>query len=895
MTMMEAGATLDMTRNGRIAAFERMPSSKQPLGHGAEYDLGKSAWNASSRIWGTSKSFLDARGDSESIRPSPIRQGSVSSYGPSMPATSSLLSSIDPNNENASQSKMSWAPGSSTVGFPSRRRGQPLSPTKQRQNQMLDFAASGNNGGLQESSLFAGSAPDVEETSFDGPHLRRAITTGPRVFPSPTRASTFGRSQVDPQMQVYNSNAFKPNGIFASLQEFEDGQDQSLHSIPAVSGATELLPLQDSYEATREMNGMSVGNLSRYNPVSPTYGKPDGRLLNADQVEPYHPSSKQKYDEALRALELLNFDQATAQIASSRKIPPQYQRDIHPVPARSSSQSNAPFSAMESNFQPPIAHVPDVGSRMDPQVAPHYGGFQYSGRGNLPSLQNDYRSNLNSPYYSTTGTPPTGPQSIRSTPGSGVSSRTSHHDPFLYDRKFTNVDIYSYDPAMYALASLQPAVGNGYQYDAQMPVQPMRMNPLAHPYVGHGHSGITNFPSGPRMPIREPEQSQIVRSPLLEEFRMNSKTNRRFELKDIYNYVVEFSGDQHGSRFIQQKLETANSDEKEQIFKEIQPNLLQLMTDVFGNYVIQKMFEHGNQTQKKILAHQMKGHVLHLSMQMYGCRVVQKAFEHVLTDQQASLVKELDGPNLQILKVVKDQNGNHVVQKAIERIPGEHIQFIVDAHRGQMAKMSTHQYGCRVVQRMLEHCQPQAKRVILDELLEHILPLISDSYGNYVVQHIIQNGEPQDRRQVVNIVLQQLLAFSKHKFASNIVEKSIDCADEDQRAQILRGLTAPNEQGITPVLGLMRDQYGNYVLQKVFGQLQGSDLLALRADMEQSYPVLRRTSYGKQVTAIEKLLFGGNGPSTTSTASSRSSTLPSTNASSTVDGETPPSQPSDTK
>lgn len=88
--------------------------------------------------------------------------------------------------------------------------------------------------------------------------------------------------------------------------------------------------------------------------------------------------------------------------------------------------------------------------------------------------------------------------------------------------------------------------------------------------------------------------------------------------------MVEFSGDQHGSRFIQQKLETANSDEKERLFREIQPNAIQLMTDVFGNYVIQKFFEHGDQNQKKILANKMKGRVLDLSLQMYGCRVVQK-------------------------------------------------------------------------------------------------------------------------------------------------------------------------------------------------------------------------------------------------------------------------------
>lgn len=49
------------------------------------------------------------------------------------------------------------------------------------------------------------------------------------------------------------------------------------------------------------------------------------------------------------------------------------------------------------------------------------------------------------------------------------------------------------------------------------------------------------------------------------------------------------SADQYGSRFIQQKLETATSEEKNMVFHEIMPQALSLMTDVFGNYVIQKV------------------------------------------------------------------------------------------------------------------------------------------------------------------------------------------------------------------------------------------------------------------------------------------------------------------
>lgn len=66
---------------------------------------------------------------------------------------------------------------------------------------------------------------------------------------------------------------------------------------------------------------------------------------------------------------------------------------------------------------------------------------------------------------------------------------------------------------------------------------------------------------------------------------------------------------------------------------------------------------------------------------MYGCRVVQKAIESVSLETQISLMKELEGS---VLKCVKDQNGNHVVQKCIEYVPSEHLQFIVDAFKGNV-------------------------------------------------------------------------------------------------------------------------------------------------------------------------------------------------------------------
>ncbi|XP_073104534.1 pumilio homolog 2 isoform X2 [Elaeis guineensis] len=219
-------------------------------------------------------------------------------------------------------------------------------------------------------------------------------------------------------------------------------------------------------------------------------------------------------------------------------------------------------------------------------------------------------------------------------------------------------------------------------------------------------------------------------SSLLEEFKSNR--TKCHELSDIVGHVLEFSADQYGSRFIQQKLETATTEEKNMVFEEIISQALTLVTDVFGNYVVQKFFEHGNATQISRLADQLTGHVLALSLQMYGCRVIQKAIEVVDLDQQTKMVAELDG---HVMHCVCDQNGNHVIQKCIECIPQDAIQFIVSTFYGQVVTLSTHPYGCRVIQRVLEHCHdPKTQEIMRDEILQYVCILAQDQYGNYVVQ-----------------------------------------------------------------------------------------------------------------------------------------------------------------
>ncbi|KAL3528484.1 hypothetical protein ACH5RR_007806 [Cinchona calisaya] len=334
---------------------------------------------------------------------------------------------------------------------------------------------------------------------------------------------------------------------------------------------------------------------------------------------------------------------------------------------------------------------------------------------------------------------------------------------------------------------------------------------------------------------------------------LKASNARKVELSDIAGRIVEFSVDQHGSRFIQQKLENCSAEEKASVFQEVLPHAPKLMTDVFGNYVIQKFFEHGDSQQRKELASQLSGSLLNLSLQMYGCRVIQKALEVIELDQKTELIHELDG---HVMRCVRDQNGNHVIQKCIECVPTEKIGFIISAFQGQVATLSTHPYGCRVIQRVLEHCSDDSQiQCIVDEILESACVLAQDQYGNYVTQHVLERGKQHERSQIISKLTGKVILMSQHKYASNVVEKCLEYGDAAERECLIEEILAQPDENDN-LLTMMKDQFANYVVQKILeiSNDRQRDILLTRIGIH--LHALKKYTYGKHIVARFEQLSG---------------------------------------
>lgn len=322
---------------------------------------------------------------------------------------------------------------------------------------------------------------------------------------------------------------------------------------------------------------------------------------------------------------------------------------------------------------------------------------------------------------------------------------------------------------------------------------------------------------------------------------------------------------------------------KTSILMELLPHLSSLVTDVFGNYVVQKIFEHGSEEHKVLLAKSLQNDVLRLSLQMYGCRVVQKALEHLPMKWKLSLIGELKG---NVLRCVRDQNGNHVIQKCIECCckmgPSSLIPpFLLDSFKDQIATLAKHPYGCRVIQRIFEQetkvCPTSSEmiRSLIDEMHLSIKDLIEDQYGNYVVQHLLSIDSREDCSLIIReCITGSLLFYSKHKFASNVVEKcvahgpkadrmllieesltsvsSIENGSNGKQPPLLEEWPSPN----VPVFVLMmKDQFANYVLQKMLDVVEGEQRDRLLKEVRYNLGVLRKLAFGKHcLVKLERML-----------------------------------------
>ena len=314
-------------------------------------------------------------------------------------------------------------------------------------------------------------------------------------------------------------------------------------------------------------------------------------------------------------------------------------------------------------------------------------------------------------------------------------------------------------------------------------------------------------------------------------------------LESLKGEIYALCKDQHGCRFLQKQLEGRDEKPIHLIWEETNMHVIELMTDPFGNYLCQKLLEFCNDEERTVLIRNASHDLVRIALNQHGTRALQKMIEFISTPEQVQIIVE--ALRNQVVELIQDLNGNHVIQKCLNKLSSLDAQFIFDAVGLHCVDVGTHRHGCCVLQRCIDHASGDQKAWLIRQISNSAFVLVQDPFGNYVVQYILDLNEPVFTEPLVHMFKGKVGQLSRQKFSSNVIEKCLRCAQEDGRNMLIDEMLTT----ATELERLLRDSYANYVVQTAIDYATGAMKQRLIDAIRPILPSIRGTPYGRRIQA----------------------------------------------
>ncbi|KAL9552419.1 hypothetical protein MBANPS3_003771 [Mucor bainieri] len=414
-------------------------------------------------------------------------------------------------------------------------------------------------------------------------------------------------------------------------------------------------------------------------------------------------------------------------------------------------------------------------------------------------------------------------------------------------------------PLRYSISESTTNADSFYTASSSLPLFAVKSSPHAMENIHHHH--------------QHPQQQRRTSGSTNTDPEVNKYTGA--SLDEFQGKLYELCKDQNGCRFLQTKLEESPLNVTI-IYNEIHTHFVDLMTDPFGNYLCQKLLERCDDSQRTSIVDVIAPEFLKICLSMHGTRAVQKLIEFLSTKRQIQAVIVALKPN--VVALIKDLNGNHVIQKCLHKLSPEHNQFIYDTVSEHCVQVASHKHGCCVYQRCIDHAVESQKIQLVNVITQHALPLVQDPFGNYVVQYVLGLDDAAYYDGLIRRFIEPIRELSVQKFSSNVIEKTkkhtdartlqcIRVAGKETRRLLIAGIIDhPNLERF------LRDSYANYVIQTCLDCADEDQRIKFVECIRPLLPSIRNTPYGKRIYSKIHRDINGNGNGNARSASSSTST-----------------------
>lgn len=211
-----------------------------------------------------------------------------------------------------------------------------------------------------------------------------------------------------------------------------------------------------------------------------------------------------------------------------------------------------------------------------------------------------------------------------------------------------------------------------------------------------------------------------------------------------------------------------------------------------------------------------------------------------------------------VVELIQDLNGNHVIQKCLNRLTPEdaqvschvtlvvfyanEIKFIFDGVGNNCIVVGTHRHGCCVLQRCIDHASGHQKAQLISQITANAFSLVQDPFGNYVVQYIVDLAESAFTDPLCYSFKGRIPLLSKQKFSSNVIEKCLRGAQPSVTRMMIEEMLNANE-----LEKMLTDSFANYVVQTALDYADPDTKNKLIEAIRPILPSIRQTPYGRRI------------------------------------------------
>eukprot|EP01063_Lacrimia_lanifica_P030085 TRINITY_DN4727_c0_g1_i1.p1 TRINITY_DN4727_c0_g1~~TRINITY_DN4727_c0_g1_i1.p1 ORF type:complete len:629 (+),score=189.22 TRINITY_DN4727_c0_g1_i1:47-1888(+) len=306
---------------------------------------------------------------------------------------------------------------------------------------------------------------------------------------------------------------------------------------------------------------------------------------------------------------------------------------------------------------------------------------------------------------------------------------------------------------------------------------------------------------------------------------------------------LDFIRDPSALVWVQKSIEDGAPEDVQVICKALLQEPPEVYTDPTSSSLIPALFTRLDDYQRVLLVEKLAQHMAVIAYNMHGTRVVQKTIEQIKPNAKEQIRRIIAGVRHQVPSLIKDLNGNHIVQEVLQSFSPEENQFVHDNVLGpRVVEFGTHRHGCCVLQRCIEYGSDEQKMRLVGDIITNGLCLVQDPFGNYLLQYILEMDVDFINVRVIRQFLGSIAALSVNKFASNVIEKCLKIAPDDVRQHIVDEICHRDK-----LPHLLQDQYANYVVQTALHTCNQQQFYQLQHAIRSLMHLIKNTPHGKRI------------------------------------------------